>query len=461
MVYLTDQSLGKEKHLWKTRPHIKNIPTCEGDESTLFLINTVEKAYRDLTRMKLEHEINNSTIVAIIEEKLSSEITNEWIKLVAKSQSPHVNKFPHLFELLKEFRVRIEYKMSDIRAGVVETDINYTGGRSLQATKHICWIHKDNGTHPIWQCNEFLAKTQKERVELVMTNNGCFACLRTDHQVNDCKRGFKCRIDQCQKKHNDLLHEAHVSGMVFHSRVETTNSILQLQIILGSKGGNKRCLMNALWDSASNLSFITSAKAAELGLVGKPVVIQITTVGGEKRVQQTTQYKLTLIDKKHVMVKIDVIALKKISSSITKVELKPFIKLFNAIKDGEVSRPEHGEVDVLVGYNYAAYHPVRVQANGHLLFLRNRFGGIIAGSHKSINERTSKLIKDATVCSTSCEVNNLDDVFIRDNLGIACTPKCGGCKCGKCHPGGKDISLQEEYEYDLIKSNLHYDPSQS
>ena len=38
------------------------------------MINTIEKVYMDLNRMNLQHEINNSTIVAIIEEKLAEEL---------------------------------------------------------------------------------------------------------------------------------------------------------------------------------------------------------------------------------------------------------------------------------------------------------------------------------------------------------------------------------------------------
>ena len=376
---------------------IKNIPSCNNDDNTLYLISTVEKAYRDLQRMTLEHEINNSTIVAMIERKLPSEITKEWIKLMAKSKTPHVNKFPQLFELLKECRSRIEYQISDIRTGVISGDASHVSGGTVQPANQKCWIHTESNTHPIWQCNEFISKSSQEKVELVKRNNACVACLDNGHLVKDCKRGFKCRIEQCQKDHNDLLHEAHKAGIVFHSRAETgnatTNSILQLQIIAGSKNmlDSRKRPMNVLWDSASNLSFTTSRKAKELGLVGKPVTLSMTTVGGVKKVQQTIQYKLTLIDENSKRVEIDVIGLDKISNNITKIDLEPFLKLFNTIKGSAISRPENGEVDVLIGYDYAGYHPVRIQASGHLMVLTNRFGSIIAGNKRKIKH--SRLVE--------------------------------------------------------------------
>ena len=44
--------------------------------------------------------------------------------------------------------------------------------------------------------------------------------------------------------------------------------------------------------------------------------------------------------------------------------------------------------------------------------------------------------------------------FSLEQLGVECTPRCGSCKCGKCQPGGKNMTLKEEQEYHLIEKNL-------
>ena len=46
------------------------------------MINIVENAHRDLQRMGKEHEINNSTIISMIEEKLPTEIESEWVNII-------------------------------------------------------------------------------------------------------------------------------------------------------------------------------------------------------------------------------------------------------------------------------------------------------------------------------------------------------------------------------------------
>ena len=41
-----------------------------------------------------------------------------------------------------------------------------------------------------------------------------------------------------------------------------------------------------------------------------------------------------------------------------------------------------------------------------------------------------------------------------DSIGAACEPKCGGCRCGNCQPGGKEMTLAEERELEIIKEGL-------
>ncbi len=38
-----------------------------------------------------------------------------------------------------------------------------------------------------------------------------------------------------------------------------------------------------------------------------------------------------------------------------------------------------------------------------------------------------------------------------DSIGAACEPMCGACRCGNCQPGGKEMTLAEERELEIIK----------
>ena len=117
-------------------------------------------------------------------------------------------------------------------------------------------------------------------------------------EKKNCKRGFKCREDSCQKKHHQLLHEAYIAGHIFHSKSNRgiVSSLLQLQVITGGKRGGKKCPINVFWDSGSTMSFITFQRAMELNLVGKLITLEIFTVGGETKSINSKQYDLVLID---------------------------------------------------------------------------------------------------------------------------------------------------------------------
>ena len=172
--------------------------------------------------------------------------------MTKSNNDTHIDKFPKLFDLLKEWRARIEYKMADIRTKVEERgNINHIKSNYGQTSKSRCWLHKESSEHPIWLCREFQSKTSAERMELVKENDACYACLESGHMVKNCKRGFECREDGCQKRHHQLLHDAYVSGCLFHSKPSRgiVSSLLQLQVILCGKSGSKQRSLNVLWDS--------------------------------------------------------------------------------------------------------------------------------------------------------------------------------------------------------------------
>ena len=80
--------------------------------------------------------------------------------------------------------------------------------------------------------------------------------------------------------------------------------------------------------------------------------------------------------------------------------------LFNKVKLAELNRPKEGKIDCLIGYEYAAFHPVRKQACGHLLILENQCGYVIGGSHPRLKKNTRKLVQHATVHFASASVED-------------------------------------------------------
>ena len=83
----------------------------------------------------------------------------------------------------------------------------------------------------------------------------------------------------------------------------------------------------------------------------------------------------------------------------------------------------------------------------------NIFGTVLGGSHPEVKEETERILHHALVNKVSVRI---DYFYHTENLGIECNPKCGACKCAKCHVGGKEMSIQDEREMKMIESNMSY-----
>ena len=214
--------------------------------------------------------------------------------------------------------------------------------------------------------------------------------------------------------------------------------------------------INVFWDSGSTLSFITNRMATQLKLRGKPIKLSLMTVGGTTTQLETQEYPLVIYDENDKEVVIQVIGIEKISSAIGAVDNKRLCLVFG-LDEQQVCRPRSGEIDVLIGLQYAAYHPVPVQTCGHLILYSNRFGKTIGGSHPEICERTSIADYCAEVRhAVAMHAQSIDTFFEVESLGVNCSPRCGACACGKCHPGGKAMSLKDEAELELIERKLSF-----
>ena len=189
---------------------IKNMQG-DGDEvgDALEMIDVVEKAHLDLETIGEEHELYNTTMISLIEDRMSVEMKSEWVKKVAGRQRiKGPEKFKELLQFLEEWRYRLEY-LNDSRR-MFNSNTLYTRGEHNTGTKnqHQCWIHKESGNHPIWRCRTFRDnKTVEERIQLTLDNNACLACLEVGHNSENCPKNFRCKINNCNGTHNELLHQ--------------------------------------------------------------------------------------------------------------------------------------------------------------------------------------------------------------------------------------------------------------
>ena len=438
---------------------IKNFKTISSDQRQLLVkfVNCIEKGFIDLKHIDMEKEISNANVVSIIEKKLPPNIAERWYRNMCEEKSTidRKNKFPALLSFLKIERDAVEYGMSEIRNNAVKTSetFNLADGSVTEEPSTKCLVHNASD-HTITECNTFKRKSLSEKYAVLMKNRACFCCLKPGHGVENCSNKTVCS-EECNQFHHKLLHPE-VSG--HNSYIDPDENhhrsclLLIQRIKVGESNGK---FANVFWDGGSSISLITESMAEKIGLVGSPVKLNVTTVRGIEQSIDSHRYNFVILDKLGRKYKMVAYGIDHITNEISDIKIDGMIHLFNDISKAEIERPS-GKVDILIGMEYAAWHPVKEQSYEHLVIYKNAFGRCLGGHHSSIVEKTYKntnIAGNVNFISSTCTLQKFFDI---ESLGTECSPRCGSCRCGKCPIGGKEYTIKEERELALIEQNLKF-----
>ena len=434
---------------------IRRFRTLKEGEDKRFIefVTLVEDGYRDLTRLGLEAEITTTSSVSIIEKALSTDIRRKWAKMVSCHGS-HIDKskkFPSLLEFLQNQRSAIEYDSASLRT--TNTNQHYRGTSHYtegveevnKEPKPKCLIH-EHGRHWTADCRIYLAKPIEEKKTIIKDKRACWSCLKIGHRQRTCRSRKDCGVGSCTRKHHPSIHETEETPQQVSASVSVCHKtkidtcLLQVQRVKTKRGE-----ANIMWDNAASLCFITNTKAKQEKLKGLKVELSVIKAGAQSEKIKSNKYKVPLIDKQGHVIEFEAYGNERITSDIESVNIDDIVHLFKNVTKEEIERPS-GPVDILIGYEYAAYHPEREQNVGHLVLLRNHFGRCIGGTHPLLKE--SHLSHDFINARVNTIVGklNIEDFCKIENLGVECKPKCEGCKCGKCSLGAKDYTVFKKSE---------------
>ncbi|KAL0830739.1 hypothetical protein ABMA28_002867 [Loxostege sticticalis] len=248
-------------------------------DENLSILKTINLPVQDWDFIIVYHILSklNTEMRRSFEEK-HSDIefpTYNQLKLFLQSKCEALMRDTHFLELpksnTKPFQNKPKPSMSHaLVAAYNESPTSTTNNKPSSYTKRCSYC---NQSHSILSCSEFLKKSIDERIKTAEEKKWCYNCLKSSHQLKNCKSLFSCRT--CKRKHHSLLHrectekpQQSVNSAALFSRSSSRSTVLLATAIVQVQDANGNMQsFRALFDTGSQSNFITESAVRRLQLV--------------------------------------------------------------------------------------------------------------------------------------------------------------------------------------------------
>ena len=309
--------------------------------------------------------------------------------------------------------------------------------------------------HCLGHCSKYTMESVNGRTEIVKKAEVCVVCLGTSHQAGNCnfreKESSVCGLDGCKAHHHPTLHGSkdrfvtsvntqrvkvsmspQTSCETFKSwtnkqeilhKVQSTELETQIEIRRCEEeykemrqlltepmlNGDQILLLlqkieikfgidsaitviNGFIDNGSTCSLILTDLAEKLNLLGHNIVVNITTVNGEKE-RHTKLYIVELLTSEGERKTVRAIGVDSISGPIPYVNLSGVKGYFSpGLQERweQVTERPEGEIQLLIGSEEAGLHPTQVETISNLVVAKSMFGNgwAIHGHHPELSGDT-------------------------------------------------------------------------
>lgn len=333
-------------------------------------------------------------IVCILSRKLDS-YTNRSFQLERKSdQLPTISE---LFDFLEKRATALENTEVPSKGRLV-ANVIYNNIKCAFCSEG----------HKIFNCNKFKLLSLQERLKLVKEKKLCNICLA--FHTKKCKYHFKCAI--CKKEHNTLLHEEASSCTSLYTNSHDMQVILPTASVKLYTLRGQTLNVRALFDSGSQVSFVSSEVADLLGIDPTYKPINIMGINSNKDVQNYINLDIHSLNSPF-KINVDCHIVDRIASSFPH-------KKYNIRSLKDLNLPDGGKladkclylsdkIHILLGANifFQVLLPHQQIKKGDLTLINTLFGYIVSGKVPSyINQRLTSFF-----CHT-CE-NDINESLLQ------------------------------------------------
>ena len=232
-------------------------------------------------------------------------------------------------------------------------------------------------------------------------------------------------------------------------------------------------------DLCSTDDYVTHRYATKHHLPGETVELMVEGMGGKNTYYETKEYMVPIMVKGK-RYEFPCYGMDKISSVASPPEKPSYNNLcskFN-VKPSQLKRPS--SIDLLISMRQNFLHPEPVRRIDGITLYNGPLGKVFGGSdpdlvftpyvasyplsvHRTANTNANTIhsvtmratVQEATYTTPVKSEKELLEFFHLENIGVECRPRCGGCRCGRCPTGAKQMTIKDEKDYEYFKSLMH------
>ncbi|GFW66731.1 DUF1758 domain-containing protein [Trichonephila clavipes] len=343
----------------------------------LEIIDICNEVIRNLKTLDLEtNSLTELIIINFLISKVDACISQRWELSLENNKIPTLEAFRVFIEREARGLNELKFVKPDIKKGNVKplnsfnkSNVNTTVVKCNQVKSGVKPpdVVKGNNcilcyqSHALFKCPTFNSMNVNERWQVVLNNNLCTNCLRSNHRLDTCRIGFSCK--NCSERHHTLLHIYSVSPSAdtqANSVVTVSNNCTQSAeghvllstalINVKSKHG-EQITCRALIDNASQNSLISKQCADRLKLPLKHTNHKL--VGVNETFAETSLYSTNFefsscVSSDNIQVK--ALLVSKVTSAMPNFPIK--YHEWPHIKDLTLADPtfhNENEIDILLG----------------------------------------------------------------------------------------------------------------
>lgn len=261
-----------------------NQPIGPGDTDSLRkLVRQMTSCELALSQMNYTADLNCTTNLKRIVARLPRHLQQRWAELADDTLQEGAE--PSFRQLISFLEKRLSIS-SNCYGQAANPSRKLPTGRSTEWARVNSLLASDfrcqecSEGHSLTECPKFKAKNCAERFLRVRESKMCFNCLRPNHRASECRSPPQCTWEGCSRRHHSMLHASRATpsdvNVTQTNRLSTFLAFVPVRVTgpLGSKE------VYALLDTGSDSTLILSDVATSLGLSGKSLQLEVTSLNG-------------------------------------------------------------------------------------------------------------------------------------------------------------------------------------